>query len=106
MMVGKEVLIVDGGHMYENGRVMRENLTQFTVPFVEVHTRTKAGVFRKGRIAFVPMSYCVEFDVQAIEERELQNAAARYGADSDAYKRLVKALAKSKVPSEPEESKS
>lgn len=96
MMIGKEVLIVDGAHEFENGRVMREDLRSYTLPFVEVHTRTKAGAFRKGRIAFVPMKYCVEFDVTEIEERELAKCRAKYGEDSDAYRRVVKALEKAK----------
>jgi len=102
MMIGKEVLIVDGAHMYENGRVIREELKQYTIPFCEVHTRTKAGVFRKNRIAFVPMMYCIEFDVTAIEERELAKCKGKYGEDSDAYKRLVKALDKTKTVEMPE----
>lgn len=100
-MVGQEVLIVDGAHAFENGRVMRMD-NSYTIPFAEVHTRTKAGAFRKNCIAFVPAKYCVEFDVNELEERELDKAKARYGADSPAYERLVKALEKAKSPAVPE----
>jgi hypothetical protein len=101
MMIGKEVLIVDGAHQFENGRVMREDLRTYTLPFVEVHMRTKAGAFRKNCIAFVPMKYCVEFDVSELEERELEKCRAKYGEESDAYRRVVSLLEKSKGVEQP-----
>lgn len=46
----------------------------------------------KNRWAFVPAKYLVEFDVEALREGEMRKTAERYGADSDAYKRMLKLM--------------
>lgn len=41
----------------------------------------------------MPSSYCVEFDINGLRERELAKVAAKYGAESKQYAKVLKALA-------------
>jgi hypothetical protein len=89
MRAGAEVMIAMGGHQFQHGQVRSLDSKTYTIPFAHVQIRGTKGTLLKNRWAFVPARYLVEFDVEALREGELRKKAERYGADSDAYKRLL-----------------
>lgn len=92
MIPGAEVMIAGGGHQFQHGRLRSEDAKTFTIPFAHVQLRGTKGQLLKNRWAFVPSKYLVEFDAQAMLEEALRKAAQDFGADSKAYKRLLKSL--------------
>jgi DNA-binding MarR family transcriptional regulator len=92
MMPGAEVMIAGGGHQFQHGRLRSLDSKSFTLPFAHVQLRGIEGTLLKNRWAFVPAKYLVEFDVEAMREQTMRDAAARFGLDSQAYKRVIKQL--------------